>query len=95
MPVVGIDLDQVVCRSMLRRDKTGPDNPRSARPGTPDGSQIDLREATEMSNETSLSRPQRLERLRHLIWVGHWSASAVAVPVVALAYLGFVLSTFA
>ena len=35
------------------------------------------------------------ERLRHLAWIGHWGATAVIIPAVALGYLGFLLRTFA
>lgn len=35
------------------------------------------------------------ERLRHLAWIGHWGASAVIIPTVAVGYLAFLLNTFA
>ena len=35
------------------------------------------------------------QRLRHLAWLGHWGATAVIAPAVAVAYVAFLLNTFA
>lgn len=35
------------------------------------------------------------DRLRHVVWVGHWGASAVIIPTVAVSYLAFLFNAFA
>ena len=48
-----------------------------------------------MSHSNEIVPESLGERLRHLAWVGHWGATAVIAPAVAVGYLAFLLRTFA